>query len=68
MLRSNPEFREVYEYYTCRLKNPLKGKQAVIAVSCKLIRVFYMLLSKGMDYDAAKLRSDIIRPTVLKVA
>ena len=68
MLRSNPEFREVYEYYTNRLKNPLKGKQAVIAVSCKLIRVFYTLLSKGVDYDAARLRADIIRPTMLKQA
>ena len=66
MLRSNPEFREVYEYYTNRLKNPLKGKQATIAVSCKLIRVFYILLSKGVDYDAARLREDIIRPTMLK--
>ena len=68
MLRSNPEFREVYEYYTHRVKNPLKGKQAVIAVSCKLIRVFYALLSNGEEYDAAKLRADIIRPTMLKAA
>ena len=68
LMKSNPEFREVYEYYTNRLKNPLKGKQAMIAVSCKLIRVFYTLLSKGVDYDAARLRSDIIRPTMLKAA
>ena len=26
MLRSATEFREVYEYYTNRVKNPLKGK------------------------------------------
>jgi transposase len=68
MLKSNPEFREVYEYYTNRVKNPLKGKQAVIAVSCKLIRVFYTLLSNGVEYDAARLRADIIRPIMLKAA
>ena len=68
LLKSNPEFREVYEYYTNRLKNPLKGKQAVIAVSCKLIRVFYALLSKGVDYDATQMRADIIRSTMLKQA
>ena len=68
LISSNPEFREIYEYYSNRLKNPLRGKQALIAVSCKLIRVFYTLLSKGVDYDAARLRSDIIRPTMLKQA
>ena len=62
MLRSNSEIREVYEYYTTRLKNPLKGKQAVVAVSCKLIRIFWSLLKTGSVYDAQRLRSDIIRP------
>ena len=62
MLRSNSEIREVYEYYTTRLKNPLKGKQAVVAVSCKLIRIFWSLLRTGNVYDAQRLRSDIIRP------
>ena len=62
LIRSNEEFRSVYQYYTTRIHNPLKGKQAIIAVGCKLIRVFYALLTKGMDYDAGKLSSDIIRP------
>jgi hypothetical protein len=54
--------REVYEYYTTRLKNPLKGKQAVVAVSCKLIRIFWSMLRTGRVYDAQRLRSDIIKP------
>ena len=62
MLRSNSEIREIYEYYTTRLKNPLKGKQAVVAVSCKLIRIFWSLLKSGSAYDAQRLRSDIVRP------
>ena len=62
LLRSNDEFREVYRYYTTRQKNPLKGKQAVVAVGCKLIRVFYAILTHGVDYDANRLRTDIIRP------
>lgn len=62
MLRSNSEIREVYEYYTTRLKNPLKGKQAVVAVSCKLIRIFWSLLRTGSVYDSQRLRSDIVRP------
>ena len=62
LIRSNDEFREVYSYYTTRQKNPLKGKQAIVAVGCKLIRVFYAILTHGVDYDANRLRADIIRP------
>ena len=68
MLRSNSEIREVYEYYTTRLKNPLKGKQAVVAVGCKLIRIFWSLLRNGTEYDAVRLRTDIVRPNMLKAA
>ena len=62
LIRSNDEFREVYRYYTARQMNPLKGKQAAVAVGCKLIRVFYAILTRGVDYDANRLRSDIVRP------
>ena len=62
MIRSNAEFREVYEHFTTRLHNPLKGKQAIIATGCKLIRVFYAILKHGVDYDPQKLRADIVRP------
>ena len=62
MIQNNAEFREVYEYFTTRQKNPLKGKQAIIAAGCKLIRVFYTILKHGVDYDPQKLRMDMIRP------
>lgn len=62
MIQSNAEFREVYEHFTTRQKNPLKGKQAIIAAGCKLIRVFYVILKRGVDYDPKKLKMDIIRP------
>lgn len=68
LIRSNAEFREVYEYYTTRQSNPLKGKQAVVAVGCKLIRIFYAILTKGIDYDANRLRSDILRPEQRRAA
>ena len=68
LLRSNAEFSEIYEYYTTRQNNPLKGKQAVIAVGCKLIRIFYVILTKGIDYNADRMRSDIIRPENLPQA
>ena len=50
LLARNKEFREIYNYYVTRVKNPLKRRQAMVAVSCKLIRVFYTILTKGVDY------------------
>jgi transposase len=56
------EFRSIHQYYTAREKNPLKKMQSLIAVACKLIRVFYLILQTGATYDAAKLMGDIQRP------
>ena len=58
----SPEFRSIHQYYTTREKNPLKKMQSMIAVACKLIRVFYLILQTGTTYDAEKLMSDIRRP------
>jgi transposase len=62
LVAKNAEFAEIHRYYTTRIKNPLKKKQSLIALSCKLIRVFYAILSKGISYDSTKLISDIHRP------
>ncbi len=62
LIAKNPEFRSMHEYYTTRANNPLKKKQSVIAISCKLIRVFYAILAHGVSYDAEKMLSDIHRP------
>lgn len=58
----NEEFGEIHHYYTPREKNPLKKMQSLIAVACKLIRVFYAVLTKGTSYDASKMLEDIKRP------
>lgn len=68
LIRSNEDFREVYTYYSTRKDNPLKGTQAVIAVGCKLIRIFYVLLSHGADYSSTRFRADILRPGQAKAA
>ncbi len=68
LLASNREFREIYDYYVTRAKNPLRRRQAMIAVSCKLIRVFYAVLTKGVRYDRFKMMSDIHREQALIAA
>ena len=61
LLARNKEFRGIYDYYVTRVKNPLKRRQAMVAVSCKLIWVFYAVLTKGVEYDRFKMMSDIHR-------
>ena len=39
LITKKPEFKSLHEYYTTRANNPLKKKQSVIAISCKLMRV-----------------------------
>jgi transposase len=68
LVAKNAEFAEIHRYYTTRAKNPLKKKQSLIALSCKLIRVFYVILSKGIAYDPVKLISDIKRPQEMLAA
>jgi transposase len=64
VIGKNDEFKEIHHYYTTRDNNPLKKMQSLIAVACKLIRVFHVILTKGVDYDASKMLGDIKRPGV----
>lgn len=66
VIGKNEEFRQIHEYYTTRNNNPLKKMQSLIAVACKLIRVFYVILTKGRNYDASKMLEDIKRPVTTK--
>ena len=61
LIGKNPEFKEIHNYYLTRDKNPLKKMQSVIAVACKVMRVFYMMLTKGISYDGTKMLNDIKR-------
>ena len=56
------EFKELHVYYTTRPDNPLKKMQSLIVIACKLLRVIYAILTKGVTYDPKKLLSDIKRP------
>ena len=61
----SPEFRSIHQYYTTRDRNPLKKMQSMIAVACKLIRVFYLILQTGVTYNAEKMMEDIRRPAAV---
>lgn len=46
MVATNKEFKALHEYYTPRANNPIKKKQSLIALCCKLIRVLYAIGTK----------------------
>ena len=68
LVGKNPEFGELHHYYTTRKQNPLKKMQSLMAVAAKVIRVFYAILTKGVDYNPVKMQEDIKRPRVLQAA
>ena len=68
VIGKNKAFREIHDYYRTRKQNPLKKMQSVIAIACKLIRIFYTILTKGVDYDGQKMLSDIVRPETIMAA
>ncbi|SHE63121.1 IS110 family transposase [Caloramator proteoclasticus] len=60
----NNEFKALHKYYTTRANNPLKKKQSLIALCCKLIRVLYAIGTKGVHYNPQKFINDIKHPEV----
>lgn len=62
MLATNKAFKELYKYFTERSKNQLKGKQAMMALARKLLRIIYAIVTKNIAYDEAKMLADIKRP------
>lgn len=68
LVAKNKQFKEIHCYYTTRKLNPLKKKQSLIAICCKLIRVIFGICTKGFDYDGNKMITDIKRPAELMAA
>ena len=64
LVAKNDEFRELHRHYTTRPENPLTKKQSLVALMCKLIRVFYAILTKNVAYDGRKMLDDIQRPAL----
>ena len=58
------EFKKIHLYYTTRPKNPLKKMQSIIAVACKLVRIFFLILQTGTTYNPGKMMKDIQRPAI----
>jgi len=54
LVSKNPEFKALYQHLKKRRDNPLKGKQALIVIACKILRVMFTLAIEKRMYDAEK--------------
>ena len=58
----NESFRQIHEYYMTRAVNPLKKKQSLTVIACKLLRIIFTILKKGVRFDPERMMRDIIYP------
>jgi len=49
----NAEFKSIYQYFRTRKFNQLKGKEALVALISKLLRVVFSLAKYGKHYNPA---------------
>lgn len=68
LVAKNDEFKMLHEHYTTRKENPLKKKQSLILLCCKLIRIIYTIVTKQVEYNPQKLVKDIGITQIKKVA
>jgi|SRR5690625_44373 len=59
LVNHNPAFKAMHEYFTTRKENPLKKKQSLIALCCKLIRVLFAVGKKQVAFSPEKMLNDI---------
>ncbi|WCK52997.1 transposase [Aneurinibacillus sp. Ricciae_BoGa-3] len=52
LVAKNQQFKALHHEFTTRAVNPLRKKQSLIALCCKLIRIFFALGRKQQPYDA----------------
>lgn len=59
LVTKNQEFKKLHEYYTTRKNNPLRKKQSLILLCCKLVRIMYTIMTKQVKYNPEKLMKDL---------
>ncbi len=62
LVGKNKAFKSLHQHYLMRAHNPLKKMQSLMAIACKVIRIFFVILKKGTQFDEEKMLSDIKRP------
>ena len=53
MVSNNNELKQLYQYLRTRPDNPLKGKQALVVISKKIVTIIYRMLKTRTEYRPA---------------
>jgi len=54
MANKNEEMKQLYKYLKERKENPLKSKQALIAVAGKILQIIYTIVVSNAKYEATR--------------
>ncbi|MBM7098054.1 IS110 family transposase [Bacillus sp. H-16] len=68
LIHNNTAFCELYEYYISRKENPLKKKEALVALCRKLLQVFHGLSKNSTMFDGERMKQDLSNSTLSNVA
>lgn len=55
----NEGFKQLHHYYRNRPNNPLTGKESLVALGRKLIKIFYVMGTRNCAFDGARMMRDI---------
>ncbi len=59
LIRHNKAFKKLHEYYTTRTINPLKGKQSMVVLYGKLLKVLHGICKKKVQFDERYMMNDL---------
>src|SRR5699024_2136656 len=68
LVRHNPTFKALHQYYTTRANRPLRKQQSLIALCGKLLRVFFVIGQRQCKFDGSKLLQGLPELKTLQVA
>ena len=59
LIRHNEAFKRLHEYYTTRQQNPLRGKQSMVVLCGKLLKVLHGICKKKVHFDERHMMNDL---------
>lgn len=59
LVRHNIAFKHLHEYYTNRQRNPLRGKQSMVVLCGKLLKVLHGICKKKVQFNERHMMNDL---------
>lgn len=59
LIRHNEGFKRLHEYYTTRQQNPLRGKQSMVVLCGKLLKVLHGICRKKVNFNERHMMNDL---------